>query len=104
MKRRTRTIYTEVDKAVMWDRWQQGESLHSIAALFDRPHTSVQGILARTGGIRPPKRTRADAVLTMSEREDISRGIVAGKSLRSIALALSRSPSTISREINRNGG
>ena len=104
MKYRSRTFYTEADKALMWDRWENGESLHSIAALFDRNHTSISGILARTGGIRPPKRTRSERTLSMSEREDISRGIVVGQSLRSIALALGRSPSTISREINRNGG
>ena len=104
MKYRSRTFYTEADKALMWDRWEKGESLHSIAALFDRNHTSISGILARTGGIRPPKRTRSERTLSMSEREDISRGIVVGQSLRSIALALGRSPSTISREINRNGG
>jgi len=54
MARKRRIHYTETDKAVMWDRWQQGESLHSIARLFDRCHTSVQRILAETGGIRPP--------------------------------------------------
>lgn len=104
MKYRTRTYYTETDKALMWDRWQKGESLHSIAALFNRHHTSISGILARSGGIRPPKRTRSESTLSLSEREEISRGIVAGQSLRTIALALGRSPSTICREINRNGG
>jgi IS30 family transposase len=104
MKYRTRTFYTETDKALMWDRWQKGESLHSIAALFDRNHTSISRILERTGGIRPPERTRSDTALTMLEREEISRGIVAGQPLRAIALELNRSPSTICREINRNGG
>jgi hypothetical protein len=104
MKHRTRALYTETDKALMWDRWEKGESLHAIAGLFDRPHTSISGILARTGGIRPPKRTRSETVLSMSEREEISRGIVAGQSIRSIALVLNRSRSTISREISRNGG
>ena len=104
MKYRTRTFYTETDKALMWDRWQKGEALHSIAALFDRNHTSISRILARTGGIRPPERTRSDTALTMLEREEISRGIVADQPLRAIALALNRSPSTICREINRNGG
>ena len=59
MKYRTRTYYTEAQKAVMWERWRQGWTLHQIAHLFDRAHTSVQGILARTGGIRPPRRTRS---------------------------------------------
>ena len=101
---RTRIKYTAVQKAEMWDRWQQGESLHSIARLFDRPHTSIRGILAATGGIRPPERQRSRLVLTLAEREAISRGIVAGHSIRSIARSLGRAPSTVSREIRRNGG
>jgi IS30 family transposase len=103
-KYRQRIYYTEADKALMWDRWQQGESLHSIARLFDRYHTSVQRILAETGGIRPPPRKRSRRALTLSEREEISRGIVAGHSIRAIATALGRSPSTVSRELRRNGG
>ena len=101
---RRRIYYTEADKELMWDRWQAGESLHSIARLFDRNHPSIQGILARTGGIRPPKRRRSRLALTMSEREEISRGIVAGRSIRSIATSLDRAPSTVSRELRRNGG
>jgi hypothetical protein len=53
MKQRPRRYFTEADKAVMWDRWQAGDSLHAIARLFDRGHSSVQEVLARTGGIRP---------------------------------------------------
>jgi len=104
MKRKPRTIYSNAQKAVMWDRWQKGESLHSIAQLFDRTHQSVRRILAETGGIRPPLRKRSRLALTMSEREEISRGIVAGHSIRSIATELGRSPSTVSRELRRNGG
>jgi IS30 family transposase len=104
MKYRKRTFYTEADKALMWDRWQKGDSLHEIARLFDRHHGSVRGILERTGGIRPPARRRSSRSLTLSEREEISRGLAAGRSLRSIALRLGRAPSTISRELNRNGG
>jgi IS30 family transposase len=88
----------------MWDRWQQGDSLHAIAALFDRSHGSIAGILGRTGGIRPPQRHRSRLALTLSEREEISRGLVAGRSIRSIASTLGRAPSTVSREIARNGG
>jgi len=101
---RNRIYYTDADKELMWDRWQAGESLHSIARLFDRHHPSIQGVLARTGGIRPPKRRRSWLALTMSEREEISRGIVAGSSIPSIASALGRAPSTVSRELRRNGG
>jgi IS30 family transposase len=88
----------------MWDRWQKGDSLHQIARLFDRYHTSIRGILAETGGIRPAPRRRSRLALTLAEREDISRAVVAGHSIRSIASSLGRAPSTISREIKRNGG
>jgi IS30 family transposase len=104
MAYRTRIYYTDAQKAEMWDRWQQGETLHSIARLFDRHHTSVRGILAATGGIRPPERHRSRLALTLAEREEISRGIARDLSLRTIAARLGRSPSTISREVNRNGG
>jgi IS30 family transposase len=104
MKYRKRIYYTEADKSLMWDRWQKGESLGSIARHFGRSHSSVQGILSRTGGIRPPARRRSSRSLTLAEREEISRGLAAGRSLRSIALRLGRAPSTISRELNRNGG
>lgn len=104
MKYRTRTYYTEAQKSLMWDRWQQGDTLHAIAALFDRNHGSVRGILLRTGGIRPPQRTRSRLALTLAEREEISRAIVAGESIRSMSTVLGRAPSTISREIQRNGG
>ena len=104
MKQRPRMYYTEANKSLMWDRWQKGESLNSIAKLFDRHHSAIQGILSRSGGIRPPQRRRSRRTLTLAEREEISRGVVAGLSLRSIAASLGRAPSTISREINRNGG
>jgi len=104
MKYPTRIYYTETDKSLMWDRWQKGESLNSIARHFGRSHSSIQGILARTGGIRPAPRRRSQLALTLAEREEISRGVVAGQSLRSIAASLGRAPSTVSREIRRNGG
>ena len=104
MTYRQRIYYTESQKALMWDRWQKGDSLHAIARLFDRGHSSVQGILGETGGIRPPQRSRSSLTLALSEREEISRGVVAGHSMRSIAESLGRAPSTVSREIRRNGG
>jgi IS30 family transposase len=104
MKYRKRTYYTEEQKALIWDRWQQGDSIHDIARLFDRYHSSVQGIFARCGGIRPPIRRRSARSLTLAEREEISRGIAARRSLRSIALRLGRAPSTVSREVQGNGG
>jgi len=103
MKQRPRIYYTESQRA-LWDRWQKGDSLHQIARLFDRHHPSIQGILAETGGIRPAQRCRSRLALTLAEREEISRAVVAGHSIRSIATSLGRAPSTISREIKRNGG
>ena len=88
----------------MWERWKKGESLQQIAQLFDRDHSSIQRILAETGGIRPPERHRSQLALSLAEREEISRAVVAGQSIRSVATLLGRAPSTISREINRNGG
>ena len=104
MKQRRRIYYSESQKVQMWERWQKGESLHQIAQLFDRGHSSIQRILAERGGIRPPPRCRAKIALTLAEREEISRAMIAGHSMRSVATRLGRSPSTISREINRNGG
>ena len=102
MRRRPRTQYTETQKALMWGRSKKGETLHQIARLFDRPHTSIRQILAESGGIRPPQRSRSKLALTLAEREEISRSLVAGESIRVIATRLARAPSTISREIARN--
>jgi len=99
MKYRKRIYYSESQKSLMWERWRQGATLHQIAALFDRSHTSVQGILARHGGIRPPDRRRAASALTLGEREEVSRALVEGQSIRSIAARLGRAPSTVSREV-----
>jgi IS30 family transposase len=104
MKYRTRTYYTDAQKALMWERWKQGWTLHQIGQLFNRAHTSVQGILSRTGGFRPPQRSRSKIALTLAEREEISRAVAEGRSVRSIAARLDRAPSTVSREIKRNGG
>ena len=104
MKYRTRIYYSDSDKELMWDRYSKGDSLHAIARLFDRSHGSIAGILSRTGGIRPPKKVRSRLALSLAEREEISRGLVAGHSLRTIATILGRAPSTISREIQRNDG
>jgi len=104
MKQRPRIYYTEADKSLIWDRWQKGETMGSIGRLFDRHHSSVEGILAKTGGIRPAERNRSPRALTFSERETISRGLAQNLSLRVIAAELGRAPSTVSREIRRNGG
>ena len=104
MKYRTRRYFTETDKALMWDRWQKGDSLQAIARLFDSSHSAIAGVLSRSGGIRPPQRQRSQRALTLAEREEISRGVAAGQSLRWIAVSLGRAASTVSREIKRNGG
>jgi IS30 family transposase len=104
MKNRPRIYYTDSQKALMWERWRKGESLQHIAQLFDRNHSSIQRILAETGGISPAQRCRSRLALTLSEREEISRLLVVGTSIRMIATSLCRAPSTISREIKRNGG
>ena len=104
MKQRPRIHYTESQKVLMWERWQKGESLRQIVQLFDRNHSSIQPILAVTGGIRPAPRCRSRWALTLAEREAVSRAVVAGHSIRAIAAQLGRAPSTISRELKRNGG
>ncbi len=104
MKQRKRIFYNDDQLKIIWDHWQQGYSLKSIGRLFERSSSSIHPLLARTGGIRPPQRKRSSTSLTLSEREEISRGIAIGKSLRQIAAQLNRAPSTISREVTRNGG
>jgi IS30 family transposase len=104
MKQRPRIYYSESQKALMWDRWRKGDSLQQIAQLFDRNHSSIQRILAETGGIRAAQRRRSSLALSLAEREEISRAVAAGHSMRSIAASLGRAASTISREIRRNGG
>ena len=104
MKYRRRIFFTDLQKAEIWDRWQRGESMSSIGRGFERNSSSIYPLLARTGGIRPPDRTRSCLALTLGEREEISRSLHARQSLRSIARTLQRSASTISREVRRNGG
>ena len=104
MNYRPRIYYTETQRALMWDRWQKGDSMHEIARLFDRSHSSIQRILSANGGVRPAGRTRSRLSLSLAEREEISRGIVCGHSMRAIAASLGRAPSTVSREIRRNSG
>lgn len=102
---RKRRLYTETEKSVMWDRWQKGDSMNEIGRAFGiQGHSSIQKIFSETGGIRPAERRRSSRCLSLSEREEISRGIVAGRSIRSIAAALGRAPSSVSREIRRNDG
>ena len=103
MKRRPRIHYSASQRALIWERWKKGETLHQIARLFDRYHSSIRSVVAETGGIRPAERHRSRVALTLTEREEISRAVVSGYSIRSIAASLDRAPSTVSREIRRNG-
>ena len=95
--------YTAAELAEVFDRWQRGESSGGIARALNRG-SNVYMLLARHGGIRPRTRCRSARALTVAEREEISRGIASGRSLRSIARILSRAPSTLSREVRRYGG
>ena len=95
---------TEVQKGELWHRWRKGESITDISRALGSFRTSVAYVLRRHGGFSPQLRKRAAQALKLAEREEISRGLSAGHSLRRIAKVLQRSPSTISREIARNGG
>ena len=95
---------TQLDHDEVWLRWQQGWTLGRIGRSMGRSTGTVQGIVARTGGVRPALRTRAADRLSLFEREEISRGVAAGDSARAIARRLGRSSSTVTRELERNGG
>src|SRR2546430_4946599 len=104
MKQRRRIYYSTAQRSEIWDRWQAGEPMSSIGRRFDRESSSIFSVISPTGGIRPADRNRAEQALSLSEREEISRRLSMRCSLRSIARHLGRSPSTISREVQRNGG
>jgi IS30 family transposase len=104
MSYRRRIYFTSKQKSEIWDRWQRGESMSSIGRGFERNSSSIYPLLSRTGGIRPPDRRRSRLSLSLVEREEISRGLESGLSLRCIARQLQRAVSTISREVKRNGG
>jgi IS30 family transposase len=103
IERKRRGLSAE-QKAELWKRWKAGQSLQEIGRAIGKDHVVVHFVLARRGGIAPPRRRRSRRTLTLSEREDISRGIAGGGSLRAIAKGLSRTPSTVSREVARHGG
>ncbi len=91
-------------KKELWERWRAGESISDIARALHKAPGSIHGMLEATGGISPPERRRRSCALTPAEREEISRGLAAGESLRAIAARLGRSASTVCREVTRNGG
>jgi IS30 family transposase len=91
-------------RADVWKRWKAGESLHEIGRACGKPHNSVRCVLLPRGGIAPTARRRSKLALSLAEREDISRGIASGSSIRAIASGLDRAASTVSREVTRHGG
>jgi len=104
MRQGKRFGLSAIEKSDIWRRWKAGETLHEIGRAFDKPHTSIRCLLLPRGGIPPAVRRRSRLALTRSEREDISRGIASGSSLREIARHLDRAASTVGREVTRHGG
>jgi IS30 family transposase len=104
MGRRTWSGMSSAERAQMWERWHRGESMRSIARLLGRRHSTVDDAIRSTGGYRPAPRQRHVGVLTLAEREEISRGLCRGLSMRQLGRDLHRPASTICREIRRNGG
>ena len=101
----SRIWFTAAQKAELWERWKNGQSAAAISRALERKNkTGVERIVVLHGGIGPAPRRRALAALRFEEREEISRGIAVGRSIRQIAQGLGRAPSTVSREIRRNGG
>src|SRR5262245_9328771 len=96
--------FDAVGKGELWGAWRLWESLKVIGRSFGKPLSSIYFQVAPHGGIRPAPRRRARLALTLAEREEISRGIAGARSMRSMARLLGHAPSTISREIKRNGG
>ena len=104
MERRFHRGFTAAEKTELWDRWKRGESLKAIGRAFCKESSSIYFLVAPHGAIRPAERRRSGLALTLAEREVISRGVTARRSARFIAKLLGRSPSTVSREMSRNGG
>lgn len=104
MTQRRRSRLSPAQKTDVWKRWKAGQSLHAIGRVFGKPHTSIRHLLLPRGGIPPAVRRRSRLALTRSDREDISRGIASGSSIREIARHLDRAASTVGREVTRHGG
>ena len=99
-----RTRLSAMQRVEVWRRWKAGESLHAIGRALGKAHPVIHLLLKRHGGIAPLVRRRSRTALTLQEREDISRGIACGSSIRAIAKGLDRAASTVSREVARHGG
>ncbi|MBA3502791.1 MAG: IS30 family transposase [Deltaproteobacteria bacterium] len=103
MKRAYRAV-SKVERQELWSRWRRGESVALISRALKRDEHTVRAVLLRTGGFSPRIRKRSRLRLSEHEREEVSRGLCTGVSIRAIAAQLGRPPSTISREVTRNGG
>jgi IS30 family transposase len=98
------TRLSPAQRTDVWRRWKAGESLHEIGRACGKPHNCIRCVLLPRGGIPPAARRRSRLALRLAEREDISRGIACGSSIREIASGLDRAASTVSREVARHGG
>jgi IS30 family transposase len=98
MRQGRRYGLSAAQRAEIWRRWKAGESLHEIGRALDKNHGSIHFLLSQHGGIAPAVRRRSAKTLTLAEREEISRGIASGLSIREIARSLLRAASTVSRE------
>lgn len=101
---KSRTCMSAQQRAELWQRWKQGQSVADIAGALKRPVTTLQSAILKRGGVAPAARHRCARVLSLAEREEISRGLCAGVSMRQIARSLGRAASSVSREIARHGG
>src|SRR5277367_6591041 len=104
MRRGMRFGLSAIEKREVWSRWKAGQSLHEIGRAFDKPHSCIRAVLLPRGGIPPAARRRWRWALTFAEREDISRGVASGSSIREIARGLDRAASSVCREVARHGG
>lgn len=104
MRRGRRRIFTAAECVELWGRYKAGESILGIGRALGRGGSAVCRVLQYSGGIAPLERRRSSRVLSLVEREEVSRGIAAGGTIRAIAKALNRAPSTVSQEVSRHGG
>src|SRR3984885_274429 len=104
MREGKRSRLSATQKTEIWKRWKAGQTLHEIGRAHGRPHPTIRKLLLPRGRIAPTVRRRSRLALTLAEREDISRGIASGSSIREIARHVNRAASTVSREVVRHGG